>query len=57
MRQGVLKAFDSVCQEEEAVGIRWDRIREIRAAIKRGDYETPEKLKVVTDRLLEVLGE
>lgn len=31
---------------------RMDRVRELRAAIERGDYETPEKFEVAVDRLL-----
>ncbi len=32
--------------------VRWDRVHQVRAAIARGDYETPEKWAVVVERLL-----
>lgn len=39
----------------EAPGIRLGRITKIRAAIGAGTYETPAKITVVVDRLLEQL--
>ncbi|MBI4577731.1 MAG: flagellar biosynthesis anti-sigma factor FlgM [Planctomycetes bacterium] len=35
--------------------VRMERIREIRALIERGQYETPEKFRVAVDRLMEDL--
>ena len=52
MRQCVMKALE---ETEQGEAVRWDRVLEIRAAIKRGDYETPEQLEVVVDRLMDVL--
>lgn len=37
-------------------GVRWDLVLRVRAAIARGDYETPERLRVTAERVLEALG-
>lgn len=47
---------DMVSQVNELPEIRGDRVSEIRAAIASGVYETPEKLDVAVDRLLEEVG-
>ncbi len=36
--------------------IRQDRVEAIRAQIARGDYETPEKLDIAVERLLDEIG-
>lgn len=36
--------------------IRQDKVDEIRQAILQGDYETPDKIDVVVDRLLQELS-
>jgi len=36
--------------------IREEKVAEVRAAIERGDYETPDKLEVVVDCLMQELG-
>jgi len=33
--------------------IRTEKVEQVRAAIARGDYETPDKIEVVVERLLE----
>jgi len=33
--------------------VRTDKVEQVRAAIARGDYETPDKIEVVVDRILE----
>lgn len=47
---------DMVNQVNDLPDIRGDRVAEIRAAIASGVYETPEKLDVAVDRLLEEIG-
>ncbi|MSR59903.1 MAG: flagellar biosynthesis anti-sigma factor FlgM [Planctomycetaceae bacterium] len=37
-------------------GVREQRLAEIKAAIDEGSYETPEKLEIALDRLLQHLG-
>ena len=63
MQQGVAEVHDSVTLAVDAVraaestgDIRFDRVNAIRAAIADGSYETPEKLDMALDRLLERLG-
>lgn len=41
---------------DNAVDLRMERIAQIREAIARGDYETPEKIEYVVGRLLEELS-
>ena len=43
-------------QAASAGDIRFDRVQAIRAAIADGSYETPEKLDIALDRLLDSLG-
>jgi len=47
---------DMVHQVNDLPDIRGDRVAEIRSAIASGVYETPEKLDVAVDRLLEEIG-
>ena len=61
--QGVAEVHDSVTLSVDAVraadasaDIRFDRVNAIRAAIADGTYETPEKLDIALDRLLDRLG-
>lgn len=37
-------------------GVREQRLEQIKAAIESGTYETPEKLQIALDRMLEQLG-
>jgi negative regulator of flagellin synthesis FlgM len=37
-------------------GVREQRLEQIRSAIEAGTYETPEKLQIAIDRMLEQLG-
>ena len=62
-QQGVAEVHDSVTLSVDAVraadataDIRFDRVNAIRAAIADGTYETPEKLDIALDRLLDRLG-
>jgi len=62
-RQGVTEVHDAVTLSTEAVraaesgsDIRMDKVAALRAAIADGSYETPEKLDIALDRLLERLG-
>ena len=62
-RQGVGTVHDAVTLSTEAVraaegtsDIRMDRVAAIKAAIADGSYETPEKLDIALDRLLERLA-
>jgi len=41
---------------EGAADIRFDKVNAIRAAIADGSYETPEKLDLALERLLDRLG-
>ena len=63
MQQGVAEVHDTVTMSVDAVraadstgDIRFDRVNAIRAAIADGSYETPEKIDLALDRLLERLG-
>jgi len=62
-QQGVGEVHDAVTLSVDAVraadassDIRFDRVNSIRAAIADGSYDTPEKLDIALDRLLERLG-
>ena len=62
-QQGVAEVRDAVPLSTEAVraaegasDIRFDKVAAIKAAIADGSYETPEKLDLALDRLLERLG-
>ncbi len=62
-QQGVGEVHDAVTLSVDAVraadstsDIRFDRVNAIRAAIADGSYETPEKLDLALERLLDRLG-
>lgn len=62
-RLGVGEVHDAVTLSTEAVraaesgaDIRMDKVAALRAAIADGSYETPEKLDIALDRLLDRLG-
>ena len=62
-QQGVGEVHDSVTLSVDAVhgadatsDIRFDRVNAIRAAIAEGSYETPDKLDLALERLLDRLG-
>jgi negative regulator of flagellin synthesis FlgM len=42
--------------ETQSPGIRQDRVDAIRAQIAQGTYETPERLSMAVDRLMDQLG-
>ena len=52
----VTLSIDAVRAAESAGDIRFDRVQAIRAAIADGSYETPEKLDLALERLLDRLG-
>lgn len=56
VRDAVTLSTDAVRAAEGAADIRMDKVAAIRAAIADGSYETPEKLDIALDRLLERLG-
>ncbi len=53
----ISEAAQRLADSNQAGEIRWDRIRQIRAEIAAGTYETPEKLEIALRRLLKRLGE
>ena len=62
-QQGVGEVHDAVSLSTDAVraaesgsDIRMDKVASIRAAIADGTYETPEKLDIALERLLERLS-
>lgn len=62
-QQGVGEVHDAVTLSIDAVkaagatsDIRFDRVAAIKAAIADGSYETPDKLDIALDRLLDRLG-
>jgi negative regulator of flagellin synthesis FlgM len=62
-QQGVGEVHDAVTLSVDAVkaagatsDIRFDRVAAIKAAIADGSYETPDKLDIALDRLLDRLG-
>ena len=56
MRDTVALSVDAVQAAGAAGDIRLDKVSAIRAAIADGSYETPEKLDLALDRLLERLA-
>ena len=56
VRDAVTLSTDAVRAAEGASDIRFDKVAAIKAAIADGSYETPEKLDIALDRLLERLG-
>ena len=62
-QEGVGEVHDAVTLSVDAVkaagatsDIRFDRVAAIKAAIAEGSYETPDKLDIALDRLLDRLG-
>ena len=62
-QEGVGEVHDAVTLSVDAVkaagatsDIRFDRVAALKAAIADGSYETPDKLDVALDRLLDRLG-
>ena len=47
---------DAMARVRALPEIREEKVAEVRAAIERGDYETPDKLEVVVDCLMQELG-
>ena len=56
VRDNVSLSVDAVQATETVGDVRLDRVNSIRAAIADGSYETPEKLDVALDRLLDRLS-
>lgn len=52
----ISREADLVSRIHEIPDIRVDRVAELRAAIESGTYETPDKLNVALDRLLDEIG-
>ena len=56
VHDAVTLSVDAVKAAGAASDIRFDRVAAIKAAIADGSYETPEKLDIALDRLLDRLG-
>jgi negative regulator of flagellin synthesis FlgM len=56
VHDSVTLSIDAVRSAEAASDIRFDKVNAIRAAIADGSYDTPEKLDIALDRLLDRLG-
>ncbi len=56
VRDNVSVSVDAIQAAETVGDVRLDRVNSIRAAIADGSYETPEKLDVAIDRLLDRLS-
>jgi anti-sigma28 factor (negative regulator of flagellin synthesis) len=56
VHDAVTLSVDAVRSADASADIRFDRVNAIRAAIADGSYETPEKLDLALDRLLDSLG-
>ena len=56
VHDAVTLSVDAVKAADAASDIRFDRVAAIKAAIADGSYETPDKLDVALDRLLDRLG-
>ncbi len=52
----ISREADLVSRIREIPDIRADRVAEIRTAIENGTYETPDKLDIALDRLLDEIG-
>ena len=52
----ISREADLVSRVKEIPEIRAERVAEIKAAIQSGQYETPEKLDIALDRLLDEIG-
>ena len=55
-RVEISPAAEAAVQAAETSGIRTDLVNQIRAQIAAGTYETPDKLGVAVDRLLDQMG-
>ena len=55
-RVTISPAAEAAIQATETAGIRQDVVSRIRAEIAAGTYETPDKLNVALDRLLDEIG-
>jgi anti-sigma28 factor (negative regulator of flagellin synthesis) len=56
VHDSVTLSVDAVRSAESAADIRFDKVNSIRAAIADGSYDTPEKLDMALERLLDRLG-
>jgi negative regulator of flagellin synthesis FlgM len=56
VHDAVTLSVDAVKAADSTADIRFDRVAAIKAAIADGSYETPDKLDVALDRLLDRLG-
>jgi hypothetical protein len=56
VHDSVTFSVDAVRAAEGTADIRFDKVNAIRAAIADGSYETPEKLDLALERLLDRLG-
>jgi hypothetical protein len=56
VHDAVTLSVDAVRSAESTGDIRFDRVNAIRAAIADGSYDTPEKLDLALDRLLDRLS-
>jgi negative regulator of flagellin synthesis FlgM len=56
VHDAVTLSVDGVRAADATSDIRLDRVNAIRAAIADGSYDTPEKLDIALDRLLDRLG-
>lgn len=56
VQDSVTLSIDAVRAAESTADIRFDKVNAIRAAIADGSYDTPEKLDLALDRLLDRLG-
>jgi len=54
--EAAIHAAEGAAQANQSGGIRQDLVNQIRAEIAAGTYETPEKLDVALDRLLDEVG-
>lgn len=55
-RVDISPAAQAASQAAEAGAVRQDLVRQIRAEIAAGTYETPQKLDMALDRLLDQIG-
>jgi negative regulator of flagellin synthesis FlgM len=55
-RVDISPAAEAAAQAAESGAIRQELVQQIRAQIAAGTYETPEKLGVAVDRLLDEIG-
>ncbi len=52
----ISEAAEALERARQTPGIRTDLVARIRAEIAAGTYETPEKLEIALDRLLDEIG-